>query len=112
MENNLPPFYVGQKVIAIQDHSRLTFKKGQMFIVLDIRFYCCSWEIFIGVNEAPLPDPYCMYEQKCCRCSKIELSRDIRCFFYADLFAPVYENFQSISLSKILEEETKLISIN
>lgn len=34
-------FYIGQKVVAIRNHSQSKFKKGDVFTVLDIKQGCC-----------------------------------------------------------------------
>jgi|SRR6478752_8834061 len=33
-------FYIGQKVVAIRNHSQNRFKKGEEFVVLDILSFC------------------------------------------------------------------------
>ena len=88
MDINLPPFYVGQRVVQLVDGSRGQSKKGDVHTVLGIKLLS-QWCIDIGQKEG---------------------DRTIWCWHYC--FAPIQENFQSISLEKILEEETKLISVN
>lgn len=41
-------FYIGQKVVAIRDHSQGVFKKGDEFTVLDLK-QCCNYNL-IKVN--------------------------------------------------------------
>lgn len=93
-KTEFPPFYVGQKVISKSNFTgiRKTWgfsypKKGEIVTVLSIHKHPVHdfWLITIPVCECEL-------------CHKN--------------FAPIEENFQSISLEKILEEETKLISVN
>lgn len=50
--NNLPPFYVGQKVVCIQSHSRGHFKKGDVFTVKSVLKPCCNWTIDIGFRSS------------------------------------------------------------
>jgi len=51
MKADIPPFYVGQKVVAIDSHSLGYWKKGDEFTVLSIKRGCCEWEIDIGIRH-------------------------------------------------------------
>lgn len=90
MENiNLPPFWIGQKVITTREFGR---GEGKECVVKAIEppIYCSrcekqTWGVLVDIWEYAL----------CQTC-----------------FAPIQENFQSISLEKILEKETELISSN
>lgn len=42
-------FYIGQKIVAIKDHSQLIFKKGDEFTVLGIS-KCCEYGVNINVR--------------------------------------------------------------
>lgn len=99
-EINLSPFYVGQKVIAIRNHTDLLFKTGETFIIKDIKIFCCGWVMNIDILV------FNSCKSECSKCKKV---RD-GLYFSCTSFAPVQENFQSISLEKILEQETSLIS--
>lgn len=109
---NLPPFYIGQKVVAIIDLIGKGEKrepvfygaKGTEYTVSGI-FKCCKWKINVSIYY-----PAGYTEMKCGGCNTVLCDFIVWC--PADSFAPVKENFQSISLEKILEEETKLISVN
>jgi len=102
---NLPPFYVGQKVVAIENSGTGRFKKGDKFIVNGNKFLWESvWCIDIG-HKNPVA-PKMQYRGR-----TISTGDDIW-WTLSSMFAPIEENFQSISLEKILEEETKLISVN
>ena len=100
MENiNLPPFYVGQKVVCINNkplpnrtNSIATERlvEGKEYIVSKI-------DPVDEYSVVPLPT--------------ISV-RGVIGFFCVSRFAPIQENFQSISLEKILEKETELISSN
>jgi len=48
---NLPPFYVGQKVVAIKSHSQGIFKKGDVFKVKALMKPCCYWVCDIGIEN-------------------------------------------------------------
>lgn len=92
MDNiNLPPFYIGQRVVALDDSCPgfgYQYKKGDEKQVDKLRFSEKSkkWD-FLPVGES-------RYHLACHK------------------FAPIQENFQSISLEKVLELETPLISVN
>lgn len=43
-------FYIGQKIVAIKDHSQGIFKKGDEFVVLDIKKCCENTLIEIGLE--------------------------------------------------------------
>lgn len=108
---NLPPFYIGQRVVAIETGE--LWKKGDEFIVKGIKPGCCkttSWKVDVGILLPPCGRPYkisCEY----CHVGYISYAGNI---FWAEhnAFAPIQESFQSISLEKVLEQETKLIGVN
>lgn len=103
-EINLPPFYVGQRVVAIKDHSMGSFKKGDIKTVLGIEKLCCCWNIDVGIKFSQIL-------WQCNTCKALKDTNQIG-WINARSFAPIQENFQSISLEKILEKETELISSN
>lgn len=100
---NLPPFYIGQKVVAKEDHEKGFFTKGQEFVVREVKRPCCNWEIRIDVNVSEFAGAICP------NCFKISRPEP---FFRHSRFSPVEENFQSITLEKVLETETPLVSAN
>ena len=100
MDINLPPFYVGQKVVYLDlsigfcvEGSKI--KRGQIVVVKGLDFS----KLHVGSKSKT-------------KAWFIEISEHPGCLYIASDFAPVQENFQSISLEKILEEETKLIGVN
>lgn len=109
---NLPPFYVGQKVVrtgpTVETKSGRRVTKGSVYTVAFC--YCCascsSWKV--GILELPCATP--TQKATChCGCKKGNISHYVGS---AKFFAPLLENFESVSLSKILEVETKLIGVN
>lgn len=97
---NLPPFYVGQRVIRIKEDTS-GIKIGHKGTVVEI-YYCCQgngWRVLLdNISDTP---------GKCvCCCRKNDYG------YLASNFAPIEENFQSISLKKVLETESPLISVN
>lgn len=107
---NLPPFYVGQPIVCINPSAILI--KGHKYFCKDIKLGCCGWEVYVGLSESNELQSNCIWIDHCKRCGKVERTFDSRRFHFADRFAPIQENFQSISLEKVLEKETPLISVN
>ena len=104
--NNLPPFYVGQKVVAIFTHTQGLFIKGQIFTVKNIflsKCKCKAWSITIGLySNNPL--------KECAYCHTV-WSNDFS--FIAERFAPLQELvFPSLTMSRVIEKERELISMN
>lgn len=102
-EINLPPFYAGQKVVGIEPNNYNRPENGRIYTVLQIRKGCCNWEVDIG--ETP-KHPYLI---NCVVCLKNKPHGGIM-WFSSFRFAPIHENFQSVSFEKIIEKETHLIS--
>lgn len=101
----IPPFYIGQRVVRLESTNDGTLKKGEEFIVKGIKF-CCSaigWRIDVG----RFPENYKSYA-----CSSCHKQYEEPCIWIASKFAPLEENteFQAITFTKILEKE--LVSIN
>lgn len=98
MNIEYPPFYVGQKVVAIITHSRNNFKKGDEFIVQDIKKSACcgTWLINIGIKTN--------YDFiLCVICGERRPNDD---YYRAAAFAPKQQmNYPLIKLSRVLENE-------
>ena len=96
----LPPFYVGQKIVCIKDHSSGAVKKGQHFIVMNVEKFCCDWLVDIGIlNDHP--------SMECNYCGMKIMSQSF--LFSQTLFAPE-EQFAAITFTKVIEKE--LVSQN
>lgn len=107
-EINLPPFYVGQKVVAIKDHSQCRFKKGDPFIITAIyQAPCCGiWLVEIGILAVH-------NYWRCVPCNTGgQKYRSPQAVFNSASFAPIFENFQEISYSEVVKEEKRLVSAN
>jgi len=76
-------FYIGQKVVAIRNHSIGKFKKGQEFIVLDIMKDCCGYSIKI-YNDTIKTRMYCPIHGKA-------KYTTIGAYYLQTSFAPVQE---------------------
>lgn len=102
--NNLPPFHVGQKVVAIEDHSQLHYKKGDVYTVTGLaKTPCCgNWIIDIGVRtHHSLMD---------CFCGDIYKNNYM---FSIIKFRPLQsQSFPLITLTKVIEEQHELVSSN
>jgi len=112
MENlNLPPFYPGQKVVSLIDVSSVNLKKGDILTVVEcIKSKCsCGGGWIVALKEYP----YDAEQGICDDCGSITLHLGIS---FATLrvvyLAPLEEKFEHISLSKVIEIETCLVSEN
>lgn len=102
--SNLPPFYIGQKVVAIKNHSQGVFKKGDTFTVLGVSKHCCKWCIEIGIQG--------MGKWECSVCN-VEHPHIKEWFMHADMFSPIQEqSYPLMTFSKIVEKEKEQILIN
>ena len=101
---NIPPFYVGQRVVAIVDHSQGAFKKGDEFTVTSIYFGCCQWLVTIGIY--PLRPKW-----KCDHCYSIHASPE-EWEFFCYRFAPIHTDFVSITFEDTIIIESPLISMS
>lgn len=108
-EINLPPFYVGQKVVALATSRNVLgcqVVKDSIYTVAG-NFQCpvCKkWMIDIKEILCPWMDNL----QRCC----VDVPYSKYMSGRSEKFAPLLENFQSISLEKVMETETPLISVN
>jgi len=105
-EINLPPFYVGQRVVALRPSENGFRVTGKIYTVLALNkcTHCGLWTIDIGDNG----------ELACleCRCGVIDFSQTCTEWHYADAFAPIESTFQSIELSEVIKIETPLVCSN
>lgn len=104
---SISPFYVGQEVVALVTTRLL--KKGKCYIVKAVypgQCNCAKWLISIGIKEWAEGT-----RMPCNKCGSY-IIRKSETQHPAQLFAPITSTFQSITLEKVLEEETKLIGVN
>ena len=89
--NNIPPFYIGQKVVCVNDAPGwitgvIRLSKGRVYTVLDTVSYSDgSWDV---------------------RVEKGEKTWD------SSRFAPMEENFEEIAFEEVIEVEKKLTCAN
>lgn len=78
-------FYIGQKVVAIKDHSQGIFKKGDEFTVLGIGECCNTGLVNINIE--------CVSNLKC-ECGKIHIGSwfDSVCFAPIELSTTTFED--------------------
>lgn len=98
-EINIAPFYVGQKVVAVDAVSGSAFKNGKTYTVASIEYK-------LGNQHHPIGRvTYYWYVG-------IVGHADGGAYFRPSIFAPIEEKFRSISLEKVLEKEVPLICSN
>lgn len=96
---NFAPFYVGQKVVAVDAVDGSAFKNGTHYTVSAVEYK-------LGNKTHPIGRvTYYWYVG-------IEGHANAGAYFRPGIFAPIEEKFESISLSEVLEMETQLISKN
>jgi len=102
---NLPPFYVGQRVVALNNSSNGARVKDNVYVVKGLkRCGCGRWLIDIGdVGELAITQ---------CKCGRHDFVFAVNEWHYADAFAPIESTFSAITLSEVIEIETPLICSN
>lgn len=96
----MQPFYVGQRVVALNGRNFLT--KGEEYIIKNIKPGCkhIPWIVDVGIADSAAGI--------CTKCTFI-IFDNVK-WFTSSLFSPIIEEFEAISFSKIMEEE--LTSVN
>jgi len=112
--NNLPPFYIGQKVIYI---TGTNMPKDSIHTVSGLHKSDCGCYV-IQINGQPpkveigdISNP----NWKCKQCGKQYKKTNENCFrrWLASSFRPLQEEtFPLIELSKVIEKEKQLVSSN
>jgi len=93
-------FYVGQKIVAIKDHSEFAFKKGDEFIVLDIKLTPCCKEQILDIGKTKGSDySYCV------KCDNLYRDWSNVWAFKHYMFAPLEEYSDSMSIAMQLVQE-------
>lgn len=107
MENlNLPPFYIGQKVVYI---TGLNLPKNSTWTVIEIeKGECChrnGWRVNIGKYYEPK-----FINRQCPVCKAIYKKTDDVRWFNATAFAPIEERF--ISFAEVIAIESQVTGAN
>lgn len=101
-ENNLPPFYIGQRVIRIENDINGFIEKGVIYIVQDMKYCCSKWGWRIKLAGISHEKP-----AMCEGCGEIDWFT-----FAAKNFAPVEENFEMVSYKEVIRKEKPLTCAN
>lgn len=106
--NNLPPFYVGQKVVYITGFKA---PKDSIHTVKDvIKQPCGCYALSI---ETKAPREGIIYADGCEDCGKDYMAQKVYTAWNIKSFRPLQESvFPSLTMSKVLEKESQLISMN
>jgi len=105
MEKNIdiPPFYIGQEIVAIRDHSQGVFKKGDEFRITSISKASCSckgkWLVTIGI-------PKTSSLAKCHFCYTILEITGSEWVFGSLNFAPKFKLGEFVSMKEVVQLET------
>lgn len=104
---NLPPFYVGQKVVANRSATsgKTVVKKGDVFSVLQIK-HCCGSKYIVDVGLKLTTEKYC----QCADCSKKRFGDILWCAHFG--FSPLQEQpAPLLTFTQIKETEKEEILI-
>lgn len=101
------PFYVGQEVEAVRDHSQMAYKKGQRFTIKAIRIECkCGWMVDIGIS-----DPcYKGGPSGKCRTCGVSSQWSGEWLFHSCNFRAITPAMQAVTFEKITEQHP--VSVN
>ena len=103
---SIPPFYVGQEIVAVRNHSEGLYKKGKKYIVMAIRKTCsCYWDISIGISTQR---QFCL----CPICGKDNIPTEGIQWHQHIAFAPITSTFQTIEYTEVLELEKPMVGAN
>lgn len=96
-------FKVGMQVIAVENHSQMYWKKGDIFTIQGMKKESCcgATTIYIGIHKDGRNG------EGICVCKKT-IPWDN--YYDAKKFKPL--EFQTISYTKVLEQEKELVGVN
>ena len=95
MENHR--WYIGMPIVAVRNHSKGRFKKGDEFVVKGIKQGCCSLLLDIGIK---LDGEGIRWRCTCCNAAWE--TKDLTGWYSERNFLPL--DFDISELTKILEE--------
>lgn len=101
-------FNIGQRVVAVRDHSQGFYKKGQQFNIHGIRppdCKCLVYSIDIGIKTTSSLD-----RSWCPRCDVINIVNDNKHWFFEDAFAPIEPRSVEID-EAIIQQAKELINV-
>ncbi len=102
-DKEIPPFYVGQEIIALVTNAAGCYKKGDEFTVTSIKIYCHSFGVTIGVRGAG---------SICDQCNSKNVSGNGEVPFSCVDFAPKYKATEFISMKQLAEQQLETIGAN
>jgi hypothetical protein len=105
----IPPFFIGQKIICIKGRKGKYSEviKDQTYIVGEC-IYCENCKVWwVGVLKQSG-----LIVSICPSCHVVVPASNKYYYYGAELFAPIEENFQSISFKECIEKEQVVTSIN
>lgn len=105
---NLPPFYVGQKVVAVINHSQGYFKKGDEFIIKNVvknKCACGYCSVDVGIISK-------LRKTECFDC-RVIFNNDGFCLFDPTAFRPLQQSkFPLMTFTQIKQKEQTEILID
>jgi hypothetical protein len=106
MNSEIPPFYIGQKIILIGGDGKWLKNGGIYTCHENIQCKCGQW--YTSVKESVVDG----LKASCVKCNSVLSEKYNHAGRTSEQFASEMAFFQSISLSEVLEKETSLIGSN
>lgn len=105
---NLPPFYVGQKVVSLSNHESGLIK-DKIYTVLAVIKGHCYYTIDIGLKNKSYANNLAK-----CTCGVTYKTSPSDIWWHSSArFAPLQESaFPTLTLSRVIEKELQLTSMN
>lgn len=109
MKNNIPPFYIGQKVVCIKDHNdpECELRLNKVYTVRSLWLCKCGWSVDVGIK-----DPCVLLEEDTiyyCNVCEVEQNTD-SWLLLCNRFRPLQEQkAPMLTFTKIKEEEKEEI---
>lgn len=94
MKEQIAPFYVGQEVEAVENHTKGCFNKGQRFIVTSIKNGCSHYPWIIGIDFN-----FPFYETHCPFC----FHRPDGVYFGSKLFRAITPEYEKMTYKQAIE---------
>lgn len=106
---NLPPFYVGQRVVYVGRSGRpKTLPVNSEWIAKNVRkFDCGCWCVDVGLFHERYH-----HSRICADCNIVTRTDDNARYFDCRAFAPIEHKFKSITFEEVIAIESPLIGIN
>ena len=102
----IPPFYVGQEVMANCDHHQRAFKKGDEFLIESMyKCVCGTWMVTVGIQNKYI------IISRCIKCD-LRFNTGADWPFLASRFSPKIQLSEFISMKQLADQQLEIIGAN